>query len=556
MRMTQLFGLTLREAPADAQTVHHNLLARAAYLSPHQAGDFTLLPLGLRFAERLITMVSTAIAPFSPQFIQVPGDLSSPSILADLLTRQVHSHKHLPHCLCWKAQVERRSFKAGLGLFQAKVAQQIQAYALSAGLETAQAHYDQFLISLQELFRHGRISVVQADTRLTFDWDDHASPSPCRGFYYLTQSGGDTLLTCPNCAYSAHKNVATFDKKPAKDALPQEIAKVATPECKTIAALARYLDIPETQTAKAVFLIASHPKNYSLANLSEDIFVFAILRGDMELDENKLLAILGANAIRHASDAEIRAVGAVPGYASPVGLHPPAPDALPTFVIVDDVIPDSPNLAGGANIEGYHFINVNYGRDFKAQVAADIAACQPGFACPRCSNPLQTSQAVEIARIGLLGTHFSEEQHCTFNDGYRMDAPIALSVLEIDLERLMACIVEANHDEAGMTLPPGFAPYDIHLVYLPDKNDENPRHQAEALLAALQNKGWQILYDDRDERPGVKFNDADLIGIPIRLTVSTRSLAGGGVEFKPRTETEKEIIPLEVIISRLEEMLG
>lgn len=555
MRMTQLFGLTLRQAPADAQTVHHNLLTRAAYLSPHQPGVFTLLPLGERFAERLTALVLDAIDPLSPQFIQVPPHLSSPSILADLLSRHVRSHKHLPVCLYWTTQVARRMSKSGLGLFQILTAQQIQAYAISNDRDTAQAHNDQFIKSIQTLFDRCRMPYLGADTHLTAIWDGLSSPYPCRGFYYPSQFGNDTLLTCPVCGYSAHRNVAKFDKKPISEATPREITKVATPECKTITALARFLDIPETQTAKAVFLVASLPKNHALTGHPVDIFVFAILRGDMDLDESKLTRVLGAIALRPATDAEIRAVGAIPGYASPVGLHPPGADALRTTIVVDDVIPASPNLVGGANIEGHHFINVNYGRDFQAQVVADIAACQPGYACPHCAESLQLIQAVEIARIGLPGIRLTEERHDICQDENGEDAPIALSVLEIDLERLMACVVEANHDDDGMTLPAGIAPYDVHLVYLPDKNDEKPRQQAEALYEAMQNEGWQILYDDRDERPGVKFNDADLIGIPYRITVATRSLAGGGVEFKPRTSTEREIIPMEQIISRLKEIL-
>jgi prolyl-tRNA synthetase len=555
MRMTELFGLTLRESPADAQTCHHQLLVRAAFISLHQPGRFTFLPLGERFAGRLSAQAMAAFSALSPQAIYPPRDLDLTTLLTDLCARHVRSHKHLPRCL-WHITLDTQSeAKASLGLFQTIATNQIQTYDLSGDEKRASFRFEQISACTRNLLERCQTPFLEADALLTVDWGKRVQPFPGRAFYYQTGFGEDTLFLCPDCGYCAHKNVALFRKQSPSADPPRAIEKVATPECKTIAALARYLAIPEEKTAKAVFLIASRLKDHDLAGWPEEFFVFVILRGDMELNESKLERLLGADALRPASDAEIRAAGAVPGYASPVGLHPPATGALPTVVVVDDIIPISPNLVGGANDEGYHFINLNYGRDFTAQIVADIAACRLDYPCPRCGESLQAIDAVEIARAGLLGSQFAEENHCLVQNENEEYVPIVISIVEIDLERLMASIVEANHDEAGMILPARLAPFDIHLVYLLDKKDDQPMSEAERLYEGMRNAGWEVLFDDRDERPGVKFNDADLIGIPLRITVSTRSLAGGGVEFKPRSEVEREIIPLEEVIPRLRAIL-
>ena len=270
-------------------------------------------------------------------------------------------------------------------------------------------------------------------------------------------------------------------------------------------------------------------------------FVFAVVRGDMEVNDTKLANAVEAKEIRPALEEEILAVGAVPGYASPRGLK----DAL---IVVDDLIPESPNLVAGANEEGYHTRNVNYGRDFEAAIVTDLATAEDGYACVQCGSNLRTVRGVEVGNIFKLGSRYSESMGCNFLDKDGKSKPVMMGSYGIGSGRLLACVAEEFNDENGLIWPITIAPYHIHLVLLSAKSGAETTRMAEDLYAELQANNLEVLYDDRDESPGVKFNDADLIGIPIRLTVSTRSLNQGAVEFKRRDREERTMIPFDELI--------
>jgi prolyl-tRNA synthetase len=362
-------------------------------------------------------------------------------------------------------------------------------------------------------------------------------------FMYLAPVGEDTLLICDQCGYSANRQIAEFQKTilPQGDLKPLE--KVATPATKTIEELAEFLQVPKSKTAKAVFLIATIPEGKS----SIDKFVFAIVRGDMELNETKLANAISALEMRPATEAEIIAVGAVPGYASPVGLE----DVL---VVIDDLIPASSNLVAGANEEGYHLKNVNYGRDYQADIITDITAAQEGDLCQNCSSPLKSVRGIEVGNIFKLGTRYSDSMGCTFLDKDGKEKPVIMGSYGIGSGRLLASVVEEYHDEHGLVLPVTISPYHVHLVMLPGKGDEGKVEEiANQIYQNLQEVGVEVLFDDRDESPGVKFNDADLIGNPIRLTVSQRSLEKNGAEYKRRDLQDRIIIPLDDVITRVKE---
>ncbi|MCK4473285.1 MAG: proline--tRNA ligase, partial [Anaerolineae bacterium] len=259
-------------------------------------------------------------------------------------------------------------------------------------------------------------------------------------------------------------------------------------------------------------------------------FVFAVVRGDMDVNETKLVNAVGAKSLRPATDEEIRDTGAIPGYASPKGIRD-------VIIVVDDLIPESPNLVAGANEEGYHLLNVNYERDYRADIIADIAAAKEGYACPDCGAAMHASKGVEVGNIFKLGTRYSEAMGCTFSDKDGQAKPVVMGSYGIGVGRLLACVAEEYHDEHGLIWPITVTPYHVYIVAL-----QGGGETAERLYADLQSANVEVLYDDRDERAGVKFNDADLIGIPIRLTVSKRSLEAGGVELKLRRSSERTII--------------
>jgi prolyl-tRNA synthetase len=264
----------------------------------------------------------------------------------------------------------------------------------------------------------------------------------------------------------------------------------------------------------------------------------------MEVNETKLANAIGARTLRPATEVEIRAVGAMPGYASPMGLRN-------VLIVVDDLIPHAPNLVAGANEEGFHLLNVNYGRDYTADLICDIAAARDGDLCPQCGAGLRTTRGVEVGNIFQLGTRYSDALGCTYLDREGKPRPVVMGSYGIGAGRLLACIAEERHDEYGLIWPITVAPHHAHLVGLPGAEAE-----AEKLYADLWAAGVEVLFDDRAESAGVKFMDADLIGIPLRLTIGKRSLQQGGVELKRRDRAEKTIVPLDQAVERVKQEIA
>jgi prolyl-tRNA synthetase len=343
-------------------------------------------------------------------------------------------------------------------------------------------------------------------------------------FMYLTPIGEDTILICDNCAYTANRQVARF-RKPIPEAEEQRpIEKVTTPGAGTIESLARFLKISGSRTAKALFQVA--------AMEDSERFVLAVVRGDLELNETKLANVIGASRLRPALPEEIRAIGAEPGYGSPLGVEG-------AIVAVDDAIRASPNLVAGANEKGFHFLNVNYGRNFEADIVADIASAGDGSFCPECGDAMRAVRGVEVGNIFKLGTRYSEEFGASFLDADGRRKPLVMGSYGIGLGRLLACIAEEHHDENGLIWPVSVASYHVHFVAA------EAGEMADGLYERLVSAGVEVLYDDRRESLGAKFKDADLIGAPIRLTLTPRSLQRGGVEIKARCGSEDYVVSIE-----------
>ncbi|MCJ7550109.1 MAG: proline--tRNA ligase, partial [Anaerolineae bacterium] len=358
-------------------------------------------------------------------------------------------------------------------------------------------------------------------------------------FMALTPIGEDTLLLCDVCGYAANRQVADFRKPAAAQEPPSPTTKVATPGITTIEALADFLDIPVARTAKAVFLVAT----LSAGDVDVDTFVFAVVRGDCAVNETKLANVVHAKDLRPATEAEIRAIGAEPGYGSPIGVHN-------CIVIADDAVAASPNLVAGANEVGYHLINVNINRDFAPDRVADIAAAGDGDACPACGHPMRAERGVEVGNIFKLGTRYSTAMGATYADESGTEHPVVMGSYGIGVGRTLACVAEAHNDDCGLIWPISVAPYHVHLVALGPEAGE-ARGVADQLHKDLIAAGIEVLYDDRDRSPGIKFNDADLIGLPLRITVARRGLAKGAVEFKLRHEKEGDFVPLSEAIPEI-----
>jgi prolyl-tRNA synthetase len=352
----------------------------------------------------------------------------------------------------------------------------------------------------------------------------------------LNEAGEDTLISCSDCGYAANAESAQAQRDVSVAEEPENLQEVATPGMSTIEDVAAYLGVEPEQTLKALFYAAGGR------------VVFVVIRGDLEVNETKLARLLRIPELRLATQDEVDEAGIVAGYASPVGCE----GAFTT--VGDDSIAWGSNFVAGANKEGYHVRNVNYPRDFQVDLLGDIAAVQEGDTCSRCGGALKAARGIELGHIFKLGTRYSELLGARFLDPEGMSRPLVMGCYGIGTGRLMATAVEQSHDDRGIVWPAAIAPFQIHLIAL--GTESQALETAASLYEDLTGRGYEILFDDRDESAGVKFNDADLIGIPLRLTVSPRSLAAGGVEAKLRPASEKEILAPEDIERGIQNLLG
>ncbi len=573
MRMSRLFSQTMRDAPAEAQSPGYALLVRAGFIRQMAAGIFTLLPLGLRVQQKIKTILRQEMDAIGGQELSMPVVLPADiwketgrwyeigaemgrfkdrnqrdmvlamtheEAVADLVRREIHSYKQLPGLIYHIQTKFRDDPRPRAGLIRVREFSMKDSYSLDADWEGLERQYRAHYQAYFNIFNRCALPViaVKSDTGMMGGKLAHE-------FMYLNPIGEDTLILCDQCGYAANRQVAVFRKSPLPPEPPLPIEKVHTPGTKTIEALANFLGIPQAKTAKAVFMMASlFQEGQQVERL-----IMAVLRGDMELNETKLANALKANELRPASEEEIRASGAVPGFASPAGLQD-------VIVVVDDLIPASINLVGGANLPDYHLRNLNYGRDYSADFVTDLASARQNDPCPTCGSPLHAERGIEVGNIFQLGTRYSEAMGCTFQDENGQTLPVIMGSYGIGLGRLLACVAEEHHDDYGLRWPISLAPYQVHLVLLQGKGSQGALQAADELYQRLQKAGLEVLYDDRQESPGVKFNDADLIGIPVRLTVSPRGLESGTIELKRRDQPERESLPFSAALTRVCEVLA
>lgn len=568
MRMSRLLSETLREIPSEARSPGHQWLLRAGFIRPLAAGIFSELHLGRRALAKIEGIMRQEMDAIGGQEIRMPvihpadiwqetgrwgqiGDemgrfrdrtardmvlaMTHEEVIADLARKELRSYRQLPLLLYHFQTKWRDDPRPRAGLIRAREFTMLDSYSLDADHAGLDRQYEAHLKAYFRIFHRCGLPViaVKSDVGMMGGTQAHE-------FMYLNPIGEDTILICDDCGYKANRQVACICK-PIPDKEDQRpLEKIATPGAHTIADLAAFLDIPEAKTAKAVFFQAASLGGDQV----QERLVFAILRGDMDLNETKLANALGARSLRPATEEEIAAVGAIPGFASPIGLEN-------VFVVVDDLIPSSSNLVAGANESDHHFLNVNYGRDYQADLIVDLAQANLGAPCPQCQHPMHAERGVEVGNIFKLGTRYCEAMGATFLDCDGRSKAAVMGSYGIGLGRLLACIAEEHQDEDGLIWPISVAPYEVHLISLEGRTD-----LAEHIYQRMMTEGMEAMYDDRDERPGVKFKDADLIGLPLRLTLGKRSLEQGGIEMKARHEKERRIVPTDLILTQTAEMLA
>jgi prolyl-tRNA synthetase len=551
VRLSRMFGKTLRQAPAEAETANHALLLRARLVEQLAAGIYTFMPLGWEVVRRVEAIIREEMNAAGGQEVHMPAlqprELWEESgrwhtftglytlrdrrdrwmalgptheeVITDLARRNIQSYRDLPQRIYQIQTKFRDEPRPRGGLVRVREFIMKDLYSFDADWEGLDRSYEAMVQAYHNIFRRCGIPVVavQADSGAIGGKDSQE-------FLFLTDIGEDTALICDGCGYAANAEKAVFHKPPAVPEQPRPLERLATPGQRTIDDLARFTGQPHARTLKAVFYQADGQP------------VFVAIRGDLDVNEAKLRNALKAVELELMDEAAVRAHGLVAGSASPVGLEG-------VTVVADDSAVHSPNLIAGANTPDVHYLNVNYGRDWQATIVADIALARDGARCAFCAGTLHERRGIEMGHVFKLGTVYSEKMGATYLDAEGKSRPLVMGCYGIGVGRIVAAAVEANHDERGIIWPEELAPYRVHLVAL---NLDRPavHEAADRLYQGLWAAGVPTLYDDRDESAGVKFNDADLLGMPWRLTVSPRTLEREAVELKRRTARESEHVPL------------
>ena len=563
MRVSKLFGKTLRDDPAEAEMASHRLMLRAGMIYQAVSGVYSYLPLAWRSLRKIEQIIREEIDAAGGQEVRLsalqPRELWQRSgrydeygpdmfrlddrrqralvlaptheeLLTSMVSANVHSYRDLPLVLYQIQTKFRDEPRPRGGLIRVREFDMKDAYSFDADEEGLDKSYQAMVQAYKNIYARCGLSAIMVDA------DSGAiGGKDSQEFILLADAGEDTIVLCEACGYAANTEKATFAKTEQEPEDPGLLAEVHTPGVKTIEDLAEYLDISASKTLKAVFYVAGG-----------DVVVVAI-RGDLEVNETKLRNALDGSEVRLATPDEVEQAGLVAGSASPVGLSG-------ARIVADDSVGIGSNFVVGANKPEYHLRNANFPRDFKADVFTDIALAQEGYACPRCGDTLVTRRGIEVGHVFKLGTRYSEVLGASFPDETDGQRPIIMGCYGIGVGRLLAAAIEQNHDESGMVLPAAIAPYEVSLVAL-NLDKEEVAEAADTLYRDLSDDGVQVLYDDRPESAGVKFNDADLVGLPVRLVVSARTLGQNVVEVKKRTDSEAGTVPRDQVVSRVKELL-
>ena len=563
MRSTKLFGKTLRQAPADAENISHKLLTRAGFIQQIAAGIFSLQPLGSRSITKIRNIIREEMDRAGAQEINMPvvqpRDLWEESGRADtfvpplarfqdrrerdmviaptheetataMARAGVTSYRDLPFTIYQIQTKFRDETRPRGGLLRVREFEMKDAYSFDADEDGMDRSFQAMVGAYKRIFNRCGLDVVMVDAD-----SGGIGGKDSNEFVLLTDSGEDRILMSTDSDYAANVEKAEFIKKSFPSEAHGVVEEFATPGLKTIEALAKQEGVSRSKTAKAVF--------YRV----EDEMVIVTIRGDYDVNETKLRNLLGGSEPRLATGEEVKAAGWVPGSASAVGLKG-------IRSIVDDSITMGSNYLAGANKEGFHLRNVNFGRDFKADILGDIAEAKKGYLSPDGKGKLVVKRGIEVGHVFKLGNVYSSKMGADYTDDDGQRHEILMGCYGIGVGRLLAAAVESNHDDFGMILPQAIAPYDVYLAAL-NLDDDYISNQADLLYKSLLDAGYDVLFDDRDVPPGVKFKDADLFGIPVRVVISSRSLDSGGVEVKGRMNKDAEIVVQSDVLSAVGNLL-
>lgn len=566
MRTTNLYAPTLRETPAEAEVKSHQLMLRAGMIRKAAGGLYTYLPLAWRTIRKIEQIIREEMDAAGGQEISMPivqpAEIWQESgrwavygeemfrvrdrhgrqfclgptheeMVTTLVRDEVRSYKQLPVMLYQIQNKYRDEIRPRFGLMRGREFIMKDLYSFDRDVEGMNISYQKMYDAYTKIYTRMGLDFrpVEADNGAIGGGHSHE-------FTVLAEAGESSIAYCTSCDYAASDEKAELAviKSEAEDMLPLE--KKSTPGANTIELVAEYLHLPLEKTIKAVALQTDTGE-----------LVLAFVRGDHEVNEVKLLNLLPeALELSMAEEAAITAAGGCAGFMSPIGIKEG------TKVFVDHTVMAMYNACAGANEKDVHYINVNPQRDFKNVVTADIRMVQEGDCCPRCSGKLKMTRGIEAGQVFTLGTKYSEALHATYLDENGREQPLQMGCYGIGVGRTMAAAVEQNNDEHGIIWPRAIAPFEVVVVPVNGKSDEQ-QAAAEEIYLELQQAKVDVLLDDRKERAGVKFKDADLIGYPLRVTVGPKTLEENTAEIKIRRTGEVFTVDKNEVISKVTELL-
>lgn len=560
MRLSEEFFYTLRENANDEDSVSGNLLVKAGYIRKVSNGVYAKLPLGVKVTENIKEIVRKCMNEKGATEIAMPalipieifektgraesfgGSMFSlhdrvnrkyalgptdEEMFALVSTNKVKSYKDLPYTIYQIGAKFRDEMRPRLGLIRTREFTMKDAYSFDADLESLDNSYNKMFEAYKKVFQTVGLEfvIVRADTGVM-------GGLLSEEFQAISSTGEDILVLCDSCDYASNLEISKGKLGEVQDIEEKEIELVETPNKQSIEDVCELLKLDAKQTVKAM-----------LMKVDNELVIF-FLRGDRELNESKVLKLLNAKEIGFADDELIATSNAVPGYTGPVGLN--------SKIVIDEEILTMKNFCCGANKEGYHYINANV-KDFKYDIVGDIANVKEGDICPKCGGKLIFKKGIEVGNTFKLGTKYSEGMGLNYLDKDNKLNPVVMGSYGIGIERVAAAIVEQNNDEKGIIWPITVAPYKVGVVVINAK-DEMQKEEGNKLYNAFNELGIDALIDDRAERAGVKFNDMDLIGIPVRITVG-KKIGEGIVEIKLRNEEETRECKIENVIEEVKNII-